>query len=170
MKRLFQFAGAMLALALISPLTAKDFKVEQAASLLSRIESNMHDIREQSDRLMSYNRAPEQYDWQLHASELERIRSEAGDTAELMKEFNGIKNEATYRQRYAFNQVFSLMAKLSDSAESAIKVLNDDHAKVEIAHKDYASKVESVFDLADEAIRILDVSESWFELQESWQS
>lgn len=170
MKRLTKLAGTFLALVLTIPAVAAHHKQDEAASLLSRIESNIQDIREQSDRLMTYNRTPDQHDWLLHASELRRISEEADVIADLMKKFNAIKSDATYRQRYSFNQVFSLMAKISDSTETAIKLVNDDKTKVELAHPDYASKVESVFDSAGEAISVLDVAESWFELQESWQS
>ena len=170
MKRIIQLAAVALALVLSGTLTAAHHKAEEAASLLSRIESNIDDIHLQSDRLMTYNRAPDEYDWQLHSSELQRISSEAEAIADLMKEFNNIKSDATYRQRYAFNQVFTMMAKISDSTEGAIKVLNASKSKVEVAHPDYASKVEAIFEVSGDALSLLDVAESWFELQESWQS
>lgn len=170
MKRIIQTAAVALALLLTGPATAAHHKSEEAASLLSRIESNIDDIHTQSDRLMTYNRAPDQYDWQLHASELRRISSEADVIADLMKEFNNIKGDATYRQRYAFNQVVSKMAKISDSTEAAIEVLNESKSKVELAHPDYASKVTAIFERSGDALSLLDVAESWFELQESWQS
>ncbi len=168
--QVIQIAAGVLALVLAGPLVAAHHKTDEAASLLARIESNIDDIHTQSDRLMTYDRAPEQYDWQLHASELNRIRSEADVIAGLVKEFNGIKADATYRQRYAFNQVVSLMAKISDSTEGAIKVLNDSKSKVEMAHPDYTSKVEAIFDTSGKALSVLDVAESWFELQKSWKS
>lgn len=61
------------------------------------------------------------------------------------------------------------MAQISDAAEKAIEVLNQNQSKVELAHPDYADNVTAIFNLSGEALSVLDVAESWFELQESWQ-
>lgn len=80
-----------------------------------------------------------------------------------------MKDAASHRQRYAFNEVVLLMAKISDATEQAIKTLNENKSKVEVAHPDYASNVTEIFNLSGDALSALDVAESWLELQESWQ-
>lgn len=169
-KKLIQITGVMLALIVASPSMAAHHKAEEAASVLELIESNVRDIREQASRIQSYNRVPNMHDWRLHNSEFIRINAETERIAELMESFKELRSDATARQAIAFNKLVPVMANLRESANQAIEIINDEKEKLLVAHPDYASKVNAVYDGADEAITILDVAESWFELRESWKT
>jgi hypothetical protein len=170
MRTLIQIAGVALTLALTSPMPAVMQKTDDAASILQRIESSARDIRQQSDRLMAYGREPGMYDWQLHASELSRIKAEVNDISGLMTNFENIESRATLQQKYAFNQVVADMAKVSDATRDAIKELNSDEERVEFAEPKYFSKVTDIYDASGKTVSVLEAAHTWEQLPESWKT
>ena len=170
MQKLVPIAGFALALALVVPGWTAHHKTEEAASILERVESLTYDIREQAARIRTYNRAPELHSWQLHASELGRIESETDEIADLLDDFKGIKQDASQRQNYAYNKVIGLMSDISDQTTAAIRIVNTDREKLTVAHPDYTSKIDAIYDHADEAIEAIGIAEDLGELMETWKS
>ncbi len=144
-------------------------KAAEVASLMDRVESNAIDMRAQAARLRSYTRAPQQYSWQLHAEELNRISGELDRVAGLIDELMPMKPVMTYRQAAAFNHLISLSAQVSTVTEEAIAIVNQEKAKLRVAHPDYEKKVNAIYDHADMIASHADTVEDWAELIENIQ-
>lgn len=155
-----------LALALIAPSLQADHhktnnKQAMVSSMMARIESNALDMREQSARLRTYNRAPQLHSWEIHADELNRISAGLDNVSELVKKLQPMKSDMTFRQTAAFNHIISLSAAMSDVAENAIKTVNTEREKLSVAHPDYEKKVDALYNHADMIAAHADSVEAW---------
>jgi hypothetical protein len=121
---------------MLAPTLKADSSLEKASMLLQRVEANAIDARHDAARLRTFTRSPGLHSWQLHAAELTQIKERVNEIGELMGEFKAIKDQASNRQNKAFNAAVSQAAELADATEDALKIVNQDKQKVEMAHPD----------------------------------
>jgi hypothetical protein len=154
---------------LLSPILKADSHdgFEKASVLLERVETNAIDVRHDAARLKTFMRFPGQHSWQIHAAELGQIRERVNEIGELMSDFKSIRGQASDRQNKAFNAAVIKSAELADVTESAIRMVNQDKQKVEMAYPDYESKVTKIYDLADHVVAAIGFAESWDEVIEA---
>lgn len=164
MLRTLTTTSLLLAMALVAPsLKADHHQNTQAkvSELMARIESNALDMRQQAARLQTYNRTPQMHSWELHADELRRISAEIDRVGELMADLKPMKKDMTFRQAAAYNEMVSLSAAAADVTENTIKIVNTDREKLQVAHPDYAKKVNAIYEHADKIAAQADSVESW---------
>ena len=161
-----------MALALVAPSLQADHhesKQGEVSALMARIESNALDMRQQAARLKTYNRTPQMYSWEIHTDELGRISAELGNIATLMKELKPMKPHMTFRQNTAFNHIVSLSTAASTVTGKAIKIVNTEREKLRVAHPDYETKVDAIYNHADMIAAHADSVESWADFFEDLQ-
>ena len=141
-------------------------KSAQVSSLMERVQSNALDMREQAARLRMYNRTPQMHSWKLHADELNRIAGGLDNIAGLIGELEPLKPYMTLRQAAAFNHLVTLSAEAADVSEGAIHIVNTEREKLRVAHPDYETKVEAIYDHADMIAAHADSVEDWAEFIE----
>ncbi len=154
----------LLAMALVAPSLKADHHQDtqaQVSELMARVESNALDMRQQAARLQTYNRTPQMHSWKLHADELTRISAELDRVGELMADLKPMKDAMTFRQAAAYNKIVSLSTAAADVTGKAIKIVNTDREKLEVAHPDYAKKVNAIYEHADMIAAQADSVESW---------
>ena len=166
-QRIMTFSSIALAMMLLTPALWAAHKTEEAASVLQRIEANALDIRSHAGRLQTFARQPQMVSWETHAFEISRIRHATNDMAELLGEFKDLKPHATERQNKAFNVLVPKAEKLSDNAEKAIKIVNQEKQKLEVGHPDYEKTVSALYDGADNIVAAVGLAESWDEVREA---
>lgn len=142
-KKVSLFAAAVAVMLLAAPLAASHkVKVEEASVLLQRIESNAMAARHHAARLKNFTAFPGMHSWRAHSAELGFIKSGANDMADLLAEFKNLKTHASKRQNKAFNYALPEATKLSTLVEEAIRIVNDQKHKIEIAHPDYENTIK----------------------------
>lgn len=166
-QRLITYSAVALAMVLLTPALWATHKTEEAGSVLQRIEANALDIRTHAARLQTFARQPQMVSWETHAFEFSRIRQATNDMAELLGEFKELKPYATERQNKAFNVLMPKAEKLSDNAEKAIKIVNQQKQKLEVGHPDYEEAVSALYDGADNIVAAVGLAESWDEVREA---
>lgn len=173
--RIYHLFTALLltaSLALVAtPAVADHHKsAEKAFDTLQRIEVNALDIREQAGRLQTFVRFPGQYSWEVHADQLNRIRSESDDIGDLMKSFEKMRKQATQRQNQAFTEAYVHAGKLADAAEKATRLLSQNKVRMDAPPPEYVSAIETIYRKADAIIAELEQAETWWELKEDMTS
>ena len=152
---------------MLSPTLKANSGFETASVLLQRVEANAIDARHDAARLKTFTRSPGLHSWQLHAAELTQIKERVNEIGELMGEFKAIKDQASDRQNKAFNAAVSQAAELAGVTEDALKIVNQDKQKVEMAHPDYETKITKIYDLSDHVVAAIGFAESWDEVVEA---
>lgn len=161
-----------VALALVAPSMQADHHENPQAKvsmLMEQIEINALDIREHAARLRTYNRSPQMHSWEIHSTELSGLSAELDDVAALIKDLQPMKSKMTFRQAAAFNHMISLSAALSDVTEKAIHIVNTEREKLQVAHPDYDTKVDAIYDHADMIVAHADSVEAWADFFEDLQ-
>jgi len=166
-ERLITYSATALAVLLLTPALWATHQTEEAASVLQRIEANAIDIRNHAARLQTFARQPQMVSWETHAFEISRIRHATNDMAELLGDFKDLKPYATKRQNKAFNVLVSKAEILSDNAEKAIKIVNQEKEKLVVPHPEYEKAVSALYDDADNIVAAVGLAESWDEVREA---
>lgn len=152
---------------LLSPTLQANSGFEKASVLLQRVEANALDARHDASRLKTFTRSPGLHSWQVHAEELSQIKERVNKIGELMGEFKAIKDQASNRQNKAFNAAASQAAELANVTEEALKIVDLEKQKVEMAYPDYATKITKIYDLSDHVVAAIGFAESWDEVIEA---
>lgn len=150
----------------VTPLFAVH-KVEEASVLLQRIESNAMGARYHAAKLKTFTAQPTLHPWQIHTAELQQVKAQVNEIAELLGDFKEIKAHASMRQMKAFNALLPEAVKTSDLVEKAIQIVNNEREKLEVAHPDYENTVEGIYDGADRVVAAVGFAESWEEVKEA---
>ncbi len=158
----------LLAVALAPTMRAQEY-ANEANVLLQRIEANAVDVRENAAKLKTYARFPGEYDWQVHADQLGRIRADVNSVADLLGQFEKNKDEVMMRQDKAVNFIIPEAAELSNSVEEAIHIVNNQKQKLEVGHPEYNKQINAIYDHADKIVAAVGLAESAEEIQAAQQ-